>query len=66
MNNLTFGATLLSLFATLVVAIAVEASSAPASRRDATTAARPAAPAQRLASVGPVDCVAVARAPATN
>lgn len=62
MNDLTFGATLLALFATLVTALAVGASSAPAPRREAMAQTRPAAPAPRLAAVAGADCVTVARA----
>jgi hypothetical protein len=66
MNDLSFGATLLSMFATLVVAIAVEANSAPAPRHGATTAARPVATAQRLAAAAPTDCLTIARAPSAD
>ena len=59
MNDLTFGATLLSFFATLLTAVVVEITGAPTPNASAVTAAH--APAQ-VVKASSKDCVTIALA----
>lgn len=63
MNDLTFGATLLACFATLIVALVLESTSTPVGTARSAVADSAAAPVTQVRLAGCCDCTTIAQAP---